>query len=147
MRGERIKILLKAGHYWFSSKMCKTIKMVFCWRADDFPTLNASLVVRVSGPILLRNPIFCDFSGGGGGVSGPPVPPSGFAHVLYVPLISKHILANIGVLLYPSYSLWNIRFDFIPNCILCDIVTIPATKYLLNPQLQKFKTIKIVVCL
>ena len=60
--------------------------------------------------------------------SGPPVPLSGSAHVLYIPLISKHILAYIGVLLYPSYGLWNIRFDFIPNCILCDIVTIPETK-------------------
>ena len=45
--------------------------MVFGWRADDGPTLNAGFVAlwffRGSGPVLLRNPIFCDFSGGWGG--------------------------------------------------------------------------------
>ena len=44
--------------------------MAFCWRADDSPTLNFGLVAFLffmrSGPVLLRNPIFCDFSGGGG---------------------------------------------------------------------------------
>ena len=58
--------------------------MAFRWRADDDPTLNASLVVfenfRGSGPVLLRNSVFfCDFSGGGGGGggggSGPPALP------------------------------------------------------------------------
>ena len=54
--------------------------MAFRWRADVGPTLNASLVAlwffRGSGPVLLRNPIFLWFSrGGGGGGSGPPVPP------------------------------------------------------------------------
>ena len=43
-----------------------------CWWADDGPTLNASLVAlwffRGSRPVLQRNPIFCDFSGVGGGV-------------------------------------------------------------------------------
>ena len=29
---------------------------------------------------MLRNPIFCNFPGGGGGGSGPPAPPSGSAH-------------------------------------------------------------------
>ena len=50
--------------------------MAFRWRADDGPTLNAGLVacdLRVSGPVLLRNPIFfCNFPGGGGG--GNPCP-------------------------------------------------------------------------
>ena len=49
--------------------------MVFRWRADDDPTLNAGLVAlrffRGSGPLLLENPIFCDFSGG----ARPPCPP------------------------------------------------------------------------
>ena len=31
------------------------------------------MIFRESGPVLLRNPIFYDFSGGGG--SGPPLPP------------------------------------------------------------------------
>ena len=43
-------------------------------------TLNASFVAlwfsRGSGPILLINPICCDFSGGGGGGPDPPVSPS-----------------------------------------------------------------------
>ena len=38
----------------------------FCWWADNGPaTLNAGLVFRGSRPVLLRNPIFCNFSGGG----------------------------------------------------------------------------------
>ena len=46
--------------------------MVFRWRADDDPTLNAGSVVfenfRGSGPVLLRNSMFfCDFSSVGGG--------------------------------------------------------------------------------
>ena len=50
--------------------------MGFHWRADDGPTFNDGLValclVRGSGPVLLRNPIFfCNFSGG----ENPPVPP------------------------------------------------------------------------
>ena len=52
--------------------------MAFRWRADDDPTLNAGLVVfenfRGSGPVLLRNSMFCDFSGGGW-ESGPPATP------------------------------------------------------------------------
>ena len=47
------------------------------WQANDGPTLDAGLVAlrfsSGSGPVLLRNPMFCDFSGGGG--SGPNVPP------------------------------------------------------------------------
>ena len=46
MRGERIKIPLKAGHQWPASE----------WRTDDGPTLNARLVAlwffRGSGPVL-----------------------------------------------------------------------------------------------
>ena len=41
------------------------IEMAFCWWADDCPTLNAGLVAlwffMGSGPVLQRNPIFCDF--------------------------------------------------------------------------------------
>ena len=52
--------------------------MVFRWRADDGPKLNAGLVAlrifRGSGPVFLRNPIFCDFSGGGGPDPLPPPP-------------------------------------------------------------------------
>ena len=51
----------------------------FRWRAHDGPTLNTGLKAlwffRRSGPVLLRNPIFCDFSGG-----PDPLPPSGSAH-------------------------------------------------------------------
>ena len=39
--------------------------MRFRWRAHDDPTLNAGLVAlwifMGSGPVLLRNPILCDF--------------------------------------------------------------------------------------
>ena len=60
--------------------------MAFRRRADDGPTLNAGLVALCflwgSGPVLLRNPIFCDFSGGKG--SGPPVLLSGSAHGLRI---------------------------------------------------------------
>ena len=68
--------------------------MAFRWRSDDGPTLNAGLVAlcffRGSEPVLLRNPIFCDFSGG----SGPPVPPLD-PHIEdawgnAVPLLYKH---------------------------------------------------------
>ena len=42
-----------------------TIQMAFCWGADDEPTLNAGGVAlcffRVSGPVLLWNPIFLWF--------------------------------------------------------------------------------------
>ena len=56
--------------------------MSFRWRAYDGPKLNPGLIalgfVRGSGPVFLRNPIFCDFPG----VCGPdPCPaPSGSAH-------------------------------------------------------------------
>ena len=57
--------------------------MVFRWRADDDPTLNAGSVVfenfRGSGPVLLRNSMFfCDFSSVGGGRT--PCPTSGSVH-------------------------------------------------------------------
>ena len=49
--------------------------MAFRWRADNGPTLNAVLVAflcfMVSGPALLRNPIFVILQG----ASGPPDPP------------------------------------------------------------------------
>ena len=43
-----------------------------CW-------IDSCVILRGYGPVLLRNPIFLQFSRGGGG-SGPPVPPSGSAH-------------------------------------------------------------------
>ena len=48
--------------------------MVFRWRADDGPILNAGLFWG-SGPVLLRNLIFCDFSEGGGVGVMTPCPP------------------------------------------------------------------------
>ena len=52
--------------------------MAFHWRADDAPTLNAGLVAAIFQGIrncIARKPyIFVIFHGGGGG-SGPPVPP------------------------------------------------------------------------
>ena len=45
-----------------SARQPNAIKMLFSWRADDVPSLNAGLVAllffRESGPVLLRNPIF-----------------------------------------------------------------------------------------
>ena len=52
--------------------------MAFRWRADDGPTLNA-VILKGSGPLFLRNTIFCDFQGGGGWVPDP-CPPSESAH-------------------------------------------------------------------
>ena len=49
-----------------------------CWPNIE-NWLGSSVIFRGSGPALLRNPIFCDFTEGGG--SGP-CPPSGFAHAL-----------------------------------------------------------------
>ena len=58
--------------------------MALSWRADDVPTLNAGLVAAIFQGIwtcVSRKPyIFVIFQSGGG--SGPPVPPSGTAHVL-----------------------------------------------------------------
>ena len=51
----------------------------FKWRFPGGPALNAGLVAfwfyRGSGPVLLRNPIFCDFSGGGVRTPVPPLDP------------------------------------------------------------------------
>ena len=59
-----------------SARQRNAIYMAFHWRANDGPlTLNAGLVVlwlfRGSGPLLLGNLYFCDFSWG----PDPPVPP------------------------------------------------------------------------
>ena len=67
--------------------------MAFRWCADDGPTLNAGLVAfrissRGSGPVLLRNSYFCDFSGWW---SGPPVPPSWDR-----PILRPHLIVRIG---------------------------------------------------
>ena len=57
--------------------------MAFHWRADNGQKLNAGLAAfwffGGSGPVLQRNPIFCDFPGGSG--TPAPPPPSGFSHV------------------------------------------------------------------
>ena len=40
----------------------------FHWHANECPTLNAGFAAAIfsgSGHVLLENPIFCDFSGGG----------------------------------------------------------------------------------
>ena len=43
--------------------------MVFCWRADDGPTLNGGFVVfqGIQTSITKKPIIFCDFSEGEGG--------------------------------------------------------------------------------
>ena len=48
----RIQIPLSAGHHRPASET------PFRWRADVGPTLNAGLVARGPGPVLLRKPIF-----------------------------------------------------------------------------------------
>ena len=59
--------------------------MAFHWCADDGRTWDAGLVAmwifRGSGPVLLRNPILCDFSGGGVQTHCPPLPPLWIHHV------------------------------------------------------------------
>ena len=54
------------GSLW--ARQRNAIYMAFRWSAHDDPTLNAGLVAlrifRGSEPVLQRNPIFCDFSGG-----------------------------------------------------------------------------------
>ena len=67
-----------------SARQRNAIEMAFRWRADDGPTLNASLVALCQGirtSIALKLYIFVIFQGGGGG-GGPPVPPSGSALVV-----------------------------------------------------------------
>ena len=73
-RGGKIQVLFQAGHHRPASE---TPLKAFRWHADECPTLNASLaaaIFRGSGPVLLENSIFCDFSVWG---SGP-----GSAHVI-----------------------------------------------------------------
>ena len=69
MRGEMIKIPLKAGHHRPAREMA------FRWHPDDGLTLNSGLVAlrffRGSGPVMLRKPFFVIFHGGGGGVQTP----------------------------------------------------------------------------
>ena len=62
-------------HLHLHFNLANACKTTFSWRADDGPTLNAGLTAlwffRGPGPILLRNPIFCDFSGEGSGPTAP----------------------------------------------------------------------------
>ena len=58
------------------------------WRFADMP-MNAQLsqlrFLRESGPVLLENPIFCDFSGGGGvRTPVPPLDPHMYFHDILV---------------------------------------------------------------
>ena len=94
-----------------TSSACQqnTISMVFCWRADDGPTLNAGLVAlwffRGSGPVLLRSPIyiFVNFQGRGRDLLSPP-----------------HLDPRICTDKYRGYTLkfitTSVRFSF--SCIL-----------------------------
>ena len=56
-----------------SARQRNTIKMAFHSRANGGPTLIAGFLAlwffRGSGPVLIRNQIFCNFSGGGSGPS------------------------------------------------------------------------------
>ena len=74
------------------AKRQNAIKMAFHWRTDDGPKLNAGstplLFFRRSGSILLRYPIFCDFSRG---IRAPCAPPSGSAHVFLIFFSSNFI--------------------------------------------------------
>ena len=49
------------------------------WRPNIVCWIGSFVILRGSWPVLLRNPIFCNFPGSGG-VGGPPVLPSGSAH-------------------------------------------------------------------
>ena len=71
-----------------SARQRNAISMAFRCRADGGPTLNAGLVALWFywgyGPVLLRNRIFCDFTGG---VRTPSPPtPCAFAHIIAVNL-------------------------------------------------------------
>ena len=77
---ERIQISLKAGDHR------PTKETPFKWRFAVWPI---PIMAWGSGPILLRNPIFCDCSGG----SGPPSPPpSGSAHVETVRMLVAYAI-------------------------------------------------------
>ena len=58
MRGGRIQIPLSAGHHRPVSETPFKWRFAFRWFADVGPTLNAGLVARGPGPVLLRKPIF-----------------------------------------------------------------------------------------
>ena len=63
-----------------SARQQNAILMVFRWRANDGPTLNAGLIdvilQRIRTRIAKKPYIFCDFSwGGGGGGPGHPLSP------------------------------------------------------------------------
>ena len=76
----------------------------------DGPTLNAGLVAlwffRGSWPVLLINPIFCDFSGGGG--SGSPVRPP--------PLWHRTLWCQDITHIYDTFSMWQHMLGII-QCI------------------------------
>ena len=72
MRGVRIKIPLKAGNHHFNGVSLA---------ADDGTTLNACLVFRGSGPVLIRNLIFFMIFPGAAGVRNPCSPSRSVRHV------------------------------------------------------------------
>ena len=71
MRGERIKITLKAGHNWPTSETPFHIEIAFRRQADGGQTLNASLAFQG----IWTSIAICDFSGWGGGGGPDPLSP------------------------------------------------------------------------
>ena len=120
MKGRRIKIPLLAGHHRPASET--PLK----WRADDGPTLNAGLValwfLRGSVPVLLRNPIFLWFSGGGGGPD--PLSPPGSAHDFgcscstpaFRPSLCYLLLYMFAITIYHKVN--HCHYDL---CLSCDL--------------------------
>ena len=82
--------------------------MAFRWCADDGLTLNVGLVdLMVSGPVLIRNPIFYDFSWVG---VQTPCPHSGFAHEHIKERIKFKSKAN-SLLSFSTQDNWKTRKD------------------------------------
>ena len=119
------------------SLACRWWPNIECWLGSfvifQSPTLNAGLVAlwffKVSEPVLLRNPIFCDFSGG----SGCPVP-------LLDPRISSHerLSCSYSRYLFLNYFFFKIAwgreliaFLWLYSCccvsvwVLCLFLTVP----------------------
>ena len=65
--------------------------------------LRRFVIFRGSDPVLQRNPLLCDFSGGGG-VRSPALPPYGSAHALT--FLLKQLEAN-------SYLAINVKYFYL----------------------------------
>ena len=79
--------------------------------------LGSFAILRGSGPLLLKNYIFVILEGG----SGPPVPPSGYAHALHPPMSKSW--ANVllifqcpGICLTPSQVDTHVSDDSLAFC-------------------------------